>query len=130
MRAAEIGADAVAISNHGGRQLDWAVAPLDILPGGAPAVGDRIALLVDGGIRRGTDVIKALALGADAVFAGRAALYGVAAAGKDGAKRALDILREEIERDLGLLGVPSIAELDPRLLVRSNDLREQKGHVP
>lgn len=71
-------------------------------------------------MRRGTDVIKALALGADAVLVGRAMLYGVAAAGKDGAKRALDILREEILRDLGLLGVPSIAELTPRLLVHSD----------
>jgi (S)-mandelate dehydrogenase len=117
-RAAEIGADAVAISNHGGRQLDWAVAPLDLLPAARQAVGDRIAIFVDGGFRRGTDVIKALALGADAVLAGRAVLYGVAAAGKDGAQRALDILREEILRDLGLLGVRSIAELNPRLLVR------------
>ncbi len=113
VRAAEIGADAVAISNHGGRQLDWAVAPLDLLPAARRAVGDRITILVDGGFRRGTDVIKALALGADAVLVGRAVLYGVAAAGKDGAKRALDILREEILRDLGLLGVPSIAELQP-----------------
>ena len=119
-RAAEIGADAVAISNHGGRQLDWAVAPLDLLPAARQAVGDRIAIFVDGGFRRGTDVIKALALGADAVLAGRAVLYGVAAAGKDGAKRALDILREEILRNLGLLGVRSIAELNPRLLVYSD----------
>jgi (S)-mandelate dehydrogenase len=126
VRAAEIGADAVAISNHGGRQLDWAVAPLDLLPAARQAVGDRIAILVDGGIRRGTDVIKALALGADAVLAGRAMLYGVAASGKAGVERALDILREEIDRDLGLLGVPSIAELSPRLLVRSGD-RHQPG---
>jgi (S)-mandelate dehydrogenase len=122
-RAAEIGADAVAISNHGGRQLDWTVAPLDLLPAARQAVGDRIAIFVDGGFRRGTDVIKALALGADAVLTGRAALYGVAAAGKHGAKRALDILREEIRRDLGLLGVPSIAELSPRLLVHSDYAR-------
>ena len=123
-RAAQLGADAVAISNHGGRQLDWAVAPLDLLPAARQAVGDRIALLVDGGFRRGSDVIKALALGADAVFAGRAMLYSFAAAGKPGAKRALDILREEIERDLGLLGVRSVAELSPRLLVRSSQLRQ------
>ncbi|MGA8493930.1 MAG: alpha-hydroxy acid oxidase, partial [Xanthobacteraceae bacterium] len=126
VRAAEIGADAVVISNHGGRQLDWAVAPLDLLPAARQAVGDRIAILVDGGIRRGTDVIKALALGADAVLAGRAMLYGVAASGKAGVERALDILREEIDRDLGLLGVPSIGELGPRLLVRSSD-RHQPG---
>ena len=123
VRAAEIGADAAAISNHGGRQLDWAVAPLDLLPAAREAVGDRIAIFVDGGFRRGTDVIKALALGADAVLAGRAALYGVAAAGKDGVKRALEILRQEILRDLGLLGVPSIEELNPRLLVHSDSAR-------
>jgi (S)-mandelate dehydrogenase len=117
VRAAAIGADAAAISNHGGRQLDWAVAPVELLPQARQAVGDRIAIIVDGGIRRGTDVIKAVALGADAVFAGRAVLYGVAAGGRAGAKRSLDILREEIDRDLGLLGVRSLAELDPGLLV-------------
>jgi (S)-mandelate dehydrogenase len=119
VRAAELGADAVAISNHGGRQLDWAVAPLDLLPAVRQAVGDRLTILVDGAMRRGTDIIKALALGADAVFVGRAVLYGVAAGGKDGARRALDILREELLRDLGLLGVPSASELSPRLLMRS-----------
>jgi (S)-mandelate dehydrogenase len=122
VRAAEIGADAVAISNHGGRQLDWAVAPLDLLPAVRRAMGDRVTIFVDGAMRRGTDVIKALALGADAVFVGRAVLYGVAAAGKAGAKRALDIFREEMVRDLGLLGVPSVSDLNPRLLVRSSEL--------
>jgi (S)-mandelate dehydrogenase len=127
VRAVEIGADAVAISNHGGRQLDWAVAPLDLLPAVRRAVGDRVTILVDGAMRRGTDVIKALALGADAVFAGRAMLYGVASGGKDGTKRALDIMREELLRDLGLLGVPSIAQLNPRLLVRTSQLSEGDG---
>ena len=124
VRAAAIGADAVAISNHGGRQLDWAVAPLDLLPAVRRAVGERVTIFVVGGIRRGTHVIKALALGADAVFVGRAVLYGVAVAGKAGAKRALDILREEMLRDLGLLGVPTIAELSPRLLLRASQLGE------
>ena len=122
IRAAGIGVDAVALSNHGGRQLDWAVAPLDLLPAVRRALGERMTILVDGGIRRGTDVIKALALGADAVFAGRAPLYGVAAAGKSGVQRALAILREEIDRDLGLLGVPSIGQLPARLLVHSSRL--------
>ncbi|HVC50456.1 MAG TPA: alpha-hydroxy acid oxidase, partial [Stellaceae bacterium] len=117
-RAAEEGADAVAISNHGGRQLDWAAAPLDLLPAARDAVGNRIALIVDGGMRRGSDVLKAVALGADAVFAGRAPLYGVAAAGRAGAARALDILRAEIERDLGLIGAPSLAALDRSRLIR------------
>jgi (S)-mandelate dehydrogenase len=119
VHAATIGADAVALSNHGGRQLDWAVSPLDILPEVRRALGDRVAILADGGMRHGTDVIKALMLGADAVFAGRAVLYGVAAAGRAGAKRALDILHQELQRDFGLLGVGSVAELDSSLLVRS-----------
>ncbi|HEX5455018.1 MAG TPA: alpha-hydroxy acid oxidase [Stellaceae bacterium] len=119
VRAQQIGADAVALSNHGGRQLDWAVSALDILPAARAAVGDRMVLIADGGVRRGTDVLKFLALGADAVFAGRAILYGVAAAGRAGAKRALDILHEEIDRDLGLMGVPSIGGLDRSLLVRT-----------
>jgi (S)-mandelate dehydrogenase len=117
-RAADLGADAVAISNHGGRQLDWAVSPLDVLPAAREAVGRRLTILVDGGIRRGTDVIKALALGADAVFAGRAVLYGLAAAGRAGAERALEILRDELERDLGLIGAGSVQDLSPRLLAR------------
>lgn len=110
-RAADEGADAVVISNHGGRQLDWAVAPLDLLPAAREAVGDRIALIVDGGFRRGTDILKALALGADLVLIGRAALYGVAAGGKAGVVRALEILREELDRDMGLLAAPSLNDL-------------------
>ena len=123
-RAAEIGADAVAISNHGGRQLDWAVAPLDLLPAARRAVGNRVAIFVDGGFRRGTDVIKAIMLGADAVLMGRAPLYGVAAAGRRGVTRALDIVREELDRDLALLGVAAVADLNQRLLVRVRAERE------
>ncbi|MGE5269234.1 MAG: alpha-hydroxy acid oxidase [Thiohalocapsa sp.] len=123
-RAAAIGADGVALSNHGGRQLDWAVAPLDILPAARRAVGDRIAILVDGGFRRGTDIVKALMLGADAVLLGRAVLYGVAAAGRTGASRALDILREELERDFGLLGAASVEQLNRQLLVGDGRDRE------
>ena len=121
-QAVRVGADAVALSNHGGRQLDGAVSPLDILPAARTAVGDRLTILVDGGIRRGTDIVKALALGADAVMVGRAALYGVAAAGRAGAERALDILRDELDRDLGLLGVTSVKQRSElkRLMVRSN----------
>ena len=119
-KAAELGADAVALSNHGGRQLDWAVAPLDVLPEARRVAGNRLAILVDGGVRRGSDVLKAMALGADAVLIGRAALYGVAAAGRPGASRALAILREEIDRGLALLGSPSIKKLGPRFLVRAS----------
>ena len=120
VKAAKIGADAVALSNHGGRQLDWAVAPLDVLPEARHTVGDRLALFVDGGARRGSDVIKAMALGADAVLVGRAMLYGVAAAGRPGAARALEILRQEIDRSLALLGCPSVKDLGPHFLVRAS----------
>src|SRR5207237_4087956 len=102
-----------------GRQLDWAAAPRDVLPEARRAVGDRLTIFVDGGIRRGSDIVKALALGADAVLVGRAVLYGVTAAGMPGAARALAILREEIDRDLALLGARSISELGPRFLVRA-----------
>jgi (S)-mandelate dehydrogenase len=96
------------------------VAPLDVLPEARRAAGDRLAIIVDGGIRRGSDVVKAMALGADAVLIGRAVLYGVAAGGRPGASRALAILREEIDRGLALLGAPSIKELGPRFLVRAS----------
>lgn len=118
-RAAQSGADAVVISNHGGRQLDWAPAPLDILPESRAAAGTDFPILIDGGIRRGTDIVKALALGADAVLVGRAPLYGLAAAGQAGVERALDILREETERTLALLGVASVRDLGPQLLRRA-----------
>lgn len=117
-RAADVGADGVVLSNHGGRQLDWTVSGLDSLPEARRRAGDRMTLIVDGGVRRGTDVLKCLALGADAVLLGRAALYGLAAAGRSGVERAIDILREEIDRDLGLLGAPSVKDLNPQFLTR------------
>lgn len=118
LAAAEAGADGVVLSDHGGRQLDGSVAPLDVLPDARRLVGDRIAILVDGGIRRGADIVKAVALGADAVQVGRAALYGVAAAGREGALRALTILHEEMVRTMGLLGVASVDQLGPDILTR------------
>lgn len=108
-RAADIGASAIVLSNHGGRQLDCAIAPLEVLPEVAAAVGDRVELLIDGGVRRGTDVIKALALGARACLIGRPYLYGLAAAGSAGVAHALGIFRDEIRRGLALLGCPSPA---------------------
>jgi (S)-mandelate dehydrogenase len=117
-RAAAIGADGAILSNHGGRQLDWAPSALEVLPAARSAVGKDFPLIADGGIRRGTDVVKMLALGASAVLAGRAVLYGVAAAGRDGAARAIQILHEEIDRDLALLGVPRLTGLDASLLAR------------
>jgi len=117
--AAQHGADGILVSNHGGRQLDGAPPTLEVLPQIAAAAGDRLAIFVDGGIRRGADIVKALALGADMAFVGRAALYGVAAGGEAGARRALQILRTEIDRVLALLGRTSVDELDPSCVARS-----------
>ena len=105
------GVDGVWISNHGGRQLDGAPASIDALPPVVEAVGRRLTVMVDSGFRRGTDIVKALALGADMVFVGRPALYGVAAAGEAGAIRALTLLKGEVDRALALLGCRSAAEL-------------------
>jgi len=117
-RAVEVGATAVMISNHGGRQLDGAAAPIDCLGAMRDAVGDKLELIVDGGIRRGTHVIKALALGANACSIGRAYLYGLASGGQAGVERALGLLRAEVERDLALLGCRSIGELRPEHVSR------------
>lgn len=114
--AAEHGADGIFVSNHGGRQLDGAISPLSALPEIVEAVGGRMAIMLDGGIRRGTDIVKALALGADMVFVGRATLYGVTVAGQRGAEHALALLRSEVDRVLALLGCRSVAELGPQHL--------------
>jgi (S)-mandelate dehydrogenase len=106
------------VSNHGGRQLDSCVAPIDVLPEIVAAVGGRLAVLVDGGFRRGTDVLKALALGAQSVLLARAPLYGLIAAGEPGVSRALAILESEIDRGLGQLGCNSIADLRAELVRR------------
>ncbi len=111
-RAVDHGAVAVVVSNHGGRQLDGAPASLDVLPEVVNAVGSRVEVLMDGGIRRGSDVVKAICLGARAVLIGRAYAYGLAAAGAAGVARALEILRVDLERTLRLLGCQSVAGLD------------------
>ncbi len=110
--AAQSGADGVVVSNHGGRQLDGAPSTISVLPAIADAVGDRLTVIFDGGIRRGTDVLKALALGADACMIGRAFLYGLAAIGEAGVARSIEILKTEMDTSLALLGRRSIAELD------------------
>ncbi|CDZ65801.1 L-lactate dehydrogenase (cytochrome) [Neorhizobium galegae bv. orientalis] len=110
--AADAGADGIVISNHGGRQLDGAPSPITILPKIANKLKGRITILADSGFRRGTDIVKALALGADAVMTGRATLYGLAAGGEAGAARAITILEEEIRRTMALLGCRSVADLD------------------
>jgi 4-hydroxymandelate oxidase len=110
--AVEHGADAVIVSNHGGRQLDCAEPTLLALPRVADAVAGRVPVLMDGGIRRGTDVVKALALGARAVLIGRPCLWGLAVGGQAGVEQVLAMLRGELQRTLALLGRPSVAALD------------------
>lgn len=115
-RAVEAGATAVIVSNHGGRQLDGAPAPIDLIGEIVQAVGDRVEVICDGGVRRGTHVLKALAMGARACMVGRAYLYGLGAAGEEGVDKSLTILRSELERDMALLGCRSVAELDERFV--------------
>jgi 4-hydroxymandelate oxidase len=116
--ACEHGAAGIVVSNHGGRQLDGVAATIDLLPGIAEAVDGRIEVLVDGGIRRGSDVVKALALGAGAVLAGRAVLWGLAVGGEPGARAVLELLRAEIENTLRLLGCCSPADVRPEHVAR------------
>jgi L-lactate dehydrogenase (cytochrome)/(S)-mandelate dehydrogenase len=115
--AADCGADAVIVSNHGGRVVDGTRSPIEILPEVVDAVGERVEVIVDSGFRRGSDVVKALALGARAVLVGRATLYGIAAGGEAGAARTIRLLREEIDRTLALLGATSIDALGRECLV-------------
>jgi (S)-mandelate dehydrogenase len=117
-RAAALGCDGIVLTNHGGRQLDSCVAPIDVLPEIAAAVGKRLSVIIDGGFRRGTDVVKALALGANAIMTGRATLYGLAADGERGVERALEILTTETDRVLGQLGCNSVADLGPHIVRR------------
>jgi len=121
-RAVDSGVDGIVLSSHGGRQLDWTIAPLDLLPAAREVIGVRMQLFIAGGIRRGTDVLKAMALGADAVMAGRAPLYGLCAYGERGVTRALDILKREAEQALGLLGANSPRALGRQLLVPASHL--------
>lgn len=115
-RSVEAGASAIIISNHGGRQLDGSRAPFDQLAAIVDAVGGQIEIIVDGGIRRGTHVLKALAMGATACSGGRMYLYALAGAGTAGVDRAMQLLRDEIERDMLLMGCRSLAELDRSML--------------
>jgi L-lactate dehydrogenase (cytochrome) len=111
-RAVDEGASAVVVSNHGGRQLDSVSPTIRALPEIVAAVGSQIEVLMDGGVRRGSDIVKALCLGAGAVLVGRAYAYGLAAAGHPGVARAIEILRKDVERTMRLLGCNSVSELD------------------
>lgn len=112
-RALALGCDGIVLSNHGGRQLDYCVAAIEVLPEVVAAVRGRLSIVIDGGFRRGTDIVKALALGAEAVMIGRPTLYGLAAGGEAGVARALEMLCTETDRVLGMLGCNSVSELKP-----------------
>jgi isopentenyl diphosphate isomerase/L-lactate dehydrogenase-like FMN-dependent dehydrogenase len=115
-RAVDQGADGVVVSNHGGRALDSAVATLDSLPEVVAAVGDRATIFLDSGIRHGSDIIKALALGAKAVLIGRATLYGLGAGGEAGAAKVLKFLSTQFEKNMGYVGCRTVAEIGPQVL--------------
>jgi (S)-mandelate dehydrogenase len=116
-RACNMGCDALVVSNHGGRQLDGAVATLDALPGVVQAAADRIPVWMDGGVRRGQDIVKALALGAGGVLIGRATLFGAVSDGERGARRALEVMQTELIRTMQLCGVRQLKDITPDLLV-------------
>lgn len=120
-RALELGCDGVIVSNHGGRMLDTAVAAVDALPAIVAAVGDRMEVLLDGGMRRGTDVVKALCLGAKAVVVGRPYVFGLAIGGQAGVEHVLELYRSEIARSLQLMGCESVAQLGPEWIARVGD---------
>jgi L-lactate dehydrogenase (cytochrome) len=124
-RCVDIGATGVWVSNHGGRQLDTAPATIDTLEPIVQAVGDRVQVILDGGIRRGTDIIKALALGARAVGIGRAYLYGLAAGGEAGVARAISILADELRRDLALMGYTDIRSIRRENVIAPHETRQK-----
>ena len=117
--AVDSGVEAIAISNHGGRQLDDAPAPFDLLPEVAEAVRDRLEIICDGGVRRGSDIVKAVSLGANAVMAGRPYLYALAACGESGVDHVLDLLHEGVERTMALTGAASVDDLTKELISRT-----------
>jgi L-lactate dehydrogenase (cytochrome) len=108
---ADLGVDAIVLSNHGGRQVDMGNVPLELLPGVVDAIGEQVEVYVDGGIMSGTDIVAALGLGARATLVGRAYLYGLMAGGQDGVMRVVEILEKEIRTTLQLLGATSVAEV-------------------
>jgi (S)-mandelate dehydrogenase len=118
VQAAQMGVDGIMVSNHGGRQLDQAPAALEMLPAISAAVGDKLTVMLDSGVRRGGDILTALCLGARFVFVGRATLYGTAAAGFNGAQKAIDILHKEIDLVMAQIGCPNLAGICPGFLLQ------------
>ncbi len=115
--AADIGADAIVVSNHGGRQLDGALSSIRALPSILEAVGDRVEVHIDGGIRKGQDVLKALAMGAKGTYVGRAYIYGLGAMGEKGVTTALELLHRELDMTMALCGRRNVANLDREILL-------------
>jgi 4-hydroxymandelate oxidase len=126
-RAIRAGAQAIVVSNHGGRALDGGIATLDALPAVVKAVNGRVPVLMDSGVRRGDDILKALALGAKAVLIGRPYVWGLTAFGKEGLQRVIDILRAELVLAMGLAGVPNLAAIDSSLVCRAWELPPTRG---
>jgi L-lactate dehydrogenase (cytochrome)/(S)-mandelate dehydrogenase len=118
VRAAELGCDGIVVSNHGARQLDRAPGAIEVLPGIVEAVGDRMTVMLDSGVQRGSDIVTALCLGAKFVFVGRATLYGVTAGATPGAAKAIDILRQEFDLIMGQIGCPAQADLGPEYIFK------------
>ena len=129
IRAADIGVDGLIVSNHGARQLDRAPAPLDVLPALDAAVGDRMTLMIDGGIRRGSDIVVALASGAKFVFLGRPTLYGTVGGGQAGSIKAVQIVRDEITKIMAQIGCPALDQLGPEFLHQDLDLPGRNTRV-
>ncbi len=128
IRAADLGVNGVIVSNHGGRQLDRAPASVDVFPAIKAAVGDRLTLMLDSGVRRGADIIVGLCLGAAFVFTGRAAVYGVVAGGEAGATRAIDIFREQLRTNMAQMGITSIDQLGEHCLTETATVEPASGY--
>ena len=127
VKAIEYGVDGIVVSNHGGRNMDSVVASIDVLPEIAEAVGERGTVILDSGVRRGSDIAKALALGAKAVLTGRATLYGTAVGGEAGAGKAISLIRNELDKTMAYTGCRSVDELGPDIFFgdrQSNRLRD------
>jgi len=130
LNAVECGADAIMVSNHGGRQLDGTGAPIDYLPAIRDRIQDRAQLIADGGVRRGTHVLKAIALGADGCSIGRPYLYGLAAGGQAGVERALALFRAEIGRDMALMGRTRVPDITSSDIHRLGEFQREPGQSP
>ena len=127
IKALSYGIDGIVVSNHGGRNMDSAAASLDVLPDIAEAVGDKMTLILDSGVRRGSDIVKALALGAKAVLTGRATLYGTAVGGEAGALKAINILKNEADKTMAYTGCRTVDEVSPDIFWGYRDRQPVDG---